>query len=140
MPAPASSPEPQPDEPFFLGVIDLFVKVAAGYFAVFGVALAVDFVRGDRLTFGSWIGFALQSAAAFLAATIVVRRALPGWQPAVIIGLVLAIGTLAGGFFPDAIGYQRRAPEPFWRTISALVPAAIAVYLVLRFAPDKRRL
>jgi hypothetical protein len=108
-------------------------------------------VRGDQLTFRSWISFALQAGAAFLAAAIVARRTLARWQQAArpfvpanisssaaIIGLALAVGTLAGGFFPDAIGYQRRAPEPFWRTVSALVPLAIAVYLVLR-SPERNR-
>ena len=145
MPPAASSGEPQSDEPFYLSVIDLFARVTFSYFAIVGVALVIDLVRGDRLTFRSWISFALQSGAAFLLAAFVARRTLAKWQQAArqfvpanisssaaIIGSALAAGTLAGGFFPDAVGYQRRAPEPFWRTVSALVPLAVAVYLVLR--------
>ena len=152
MPPSASSREPQADEPLYLSVIDLFARVTVSYFAIVGVALVIDLVRGDQLTFRSWISFALQSGAAFLAAAIVARRTLAGWQQAArpfvpanisssaaIIGLALAAGTLAGGFFPDAAGYQRRAPEPFWRTLSALSPLAIAVYLVLR-SPERNRL
>jgi hypothetical protein len=151
MPPSASPRGPQSDEPFYLSVIDLFARVTFSYFAIVGVAVVIDLVRGDRLIFRSWISFALQSGAAFLLAAIVARRTLAGWRQdarqfvpanisssAAIIGLALAAGTLAGGFFPDAISYQRRAPEPFWRTLSALVPLAIAVYLVLR-SPERNR-
>jgi hypothetical protein len=145
MPPVASPHGPASDEPFYLRVIDLFGRVAFGYFAIVGVAVVIDLVRGDRLTFRTWSSFALQAGAALLLAAIVAHRTLAGWQKAArqfvptnifvsaaIIGVALAAGTLAGGFFPDAAGYQRRAPEPFLRTLSALVPLAIAVYLVLR--------
>jgi hypothetical protein len=151
MPPRAPSREPQSNEPLYLTVIDLFARVAVSYFAIVGVAVAIDLVRGDGLTFRSWAGFALQSAAAFLAAAIVARKTLAAWRrtahpfvpanisaSAAIIGVTLAAGTLAGGFFPDAVGYRRRAPELFLRTASALVPLAIAIYLVLRSA-DKRQ-
>jgi hypothetical protein len=151
MPPSASSPGPQSDEPLYLSVIDLFARVTVSYFAIVGVALVIDLVRGDQLTFRSWASFALQSGAAFLLAAVVARRTLARWQQAArpfvpadisssaaIIGLALAVGTLAGGFFPDSAGYQRSAPEPFWRTVSALAPLAIAVYLVLR-SPERNR-
>ena len=146
---PAGSREPQSDEPLYLSVIDLFARVTACYFAIVGVALLIDVVRGDQLVFRSWISFAFQSGGAFLLALIVARRTFASWQQAAhqfvpanisssaaIIGLVLALGTLAGGFFPDTVSYQRRAPEPYWRTLSAQVPLAIAVYLVLR-SPER---
>ena len=149
--APAASREPHSDEPIYLSVIDLFVRVTFGYFAIVGVAVVIDLVRGDGLTFRSWFSFALQSAAAFLLAAIIARRTLVRWRQAArqfvpanissaaaIIGLALAVGTLAGGFFPDTVGYQRRAPEPFLRTMSALVPLAIAVFLVLRSSERTR--
>ncbi len=150
MPSAAPSPAPQSDEPLYLSFIDLFARVAACYFAIVGVAVVIDLVRGDGLTFRSWTSFAIQSVAAFLLAAFVARWTLAKWQrtahqfvpanissSAAIVGLVLAAGTLAGGFFPDALGYQRRAPEPFWRGLSALAPLAIAVYLVLR--PSKKQ-
>jgi hypothetical protein len=151
MPPAAVSGGPQSEEPLYLSVIDLFVRVTFSYFAIVGVALVIDMVRGDRLTFRSWVSFALQSGAVFLLAAIVARRTLDKWQQgarqlvpanisssAAIIGFALAAGTLAGGFFPDPVGYQRRAPEPFLRTMSALVPLAVAVYLVLRSAERNR--
>lgn len=150
MPLPKQSPAAQPDEPLFLSVIDLFIKAAVCHFAIFGIALAIDVVRGDQLVFRSWISFSLQSGVALLAGGIVARRTLAQWQQAghpfvpaditsaaAVIGAALAAGTLLGGFFPDAVGYQRRAPEPFLRTLSALVPLAIAVYVVLRSAEKK---
>jgi hypothetical protein len=57
---------------------------------------------------------------------------------AAIIGMALAVGTLAGGLFPDAVSYRRRAPELLFRTVSALVPPAIAGYLMLRSAEGSR--
>jgi hypothetical protein len=151
VPAAASSSKPQADDPLYLSVIDLFARVAIGYFAIVGVAVVIDLVLDAQLTFRSWRSFALQSAAALVLATIVTRRTLGKWQrsghqfvpagissSAAIVGMTLAAGTLAGGFFPDAVGYQRRAPEPFLRTMSALVPAAIAVYLMLRSAGKGR--
>ncbi len=151
MPPSAPSRGPQADEPFYLSVIDLFARVTFCYFAIVGVAVVIDLMREDGLTFRSWASFAIQSGAAFFAAAFVARRTLAGWRQAArpfvpanvsssaaIIGLALAVGTLAGGFFPDAIGYQRRAPEPFWRALSALVPLGIAVYLVLR-SPETNR-
>jgi hypothetical protein len=147
----ASARAPQSDDPFYLSVIDLVARVAIGYFAIVAVAVVIELVRGDRLTFRSWTSFALQSAAAFLLATIVARRTLAGWQQAghrvapanittsaAVIGMALAVGTLAGGFFPDAEGYRRRAPELFLRSVSALLPMAVAVYLVLRSAERNR--
>lgn len=142
----AASPKgAQSDEPLYLSVIDLVARVAVCFFAVFAVAVAIDMVRDDRVTFRSWTSFALQSGAAFVLAVITTQRTLTSWQRAarpfvpasissatVIIGVALAAGTLAGGFFPDAISYQRRAPEPFFRIVTALVPMAIAGYLVLR--------
>lgn len=120
-------------------------------FAVVVIALAVDIVRGDRFVFRSWPSFALQAVAAFLLVTIVANRTLAGWQragrpfvPASIstsaglIGLSMAAGVLAGGFFPDAVNYRRRAPEMFFRTVIALAPAAVAVYAVLRAAAGNR--
>lgn len=151
MPTAASSGTPHSDDPLYLSVIDLVARVAGTYFAIVAVAVVIDMVRGDRLTFRSWASFAIQSAAAFLLATIVTRRTLASWQQAdrqlvpasislsaAVIGMALAAGTLAGGLFPDALSYQRRAPEPFFRTVSALVPAAIAGYLVLRSARRSR--
>jgi hypothetical protein len=151
MPPAASPREPQSDDPLYLSVIDLVARVAFSYFAIVAVASVIDLVRGDRLTFRSRTSFAFQSAAAFLLATIVTRRTVSSWQQAgrqvvpanisasaAVIGIALAVGTLAGGFFPDAVGYQRRAPELFLRTVSALVPLAIAVYLLLRSADRSR--
>lgn len=151
MPPADSSRGPQSDNPFYLTVIDLVARVAIGYFAIVALAVLNDLVRGDRLTFRSWTSFAIQSAAAFLLATIVTRRTLAGWQQAgrrvvpanittsaIVIGMALAVGTLAGGFFPDAEGYRRRAPELFLRSFSALVPMAVAVYVVLRSAERNR--
>ena len=125
--------------------------MALTYFAIVALALVIDVVRGDRLTFRSFTSFALQSAAAFLLATIVTRRTLVNWQQAgrhlvpasislsaAVIGMALAVGTLAGGLFPDAVNYRRRAPELFFRTVSALLPPAIAGYLVLRSAERNR--
>lgn len=135
------------DGPLYLSVIDLGGRTALCYFAVVLGALVADVVRDDRLTFRSWPSFAVQAAAAFLLATIVVGRMLAAWKKAgsrfvpvhiqaaaLGIGAALGAGTLAGGFFPDALGYRRRAPEMFYRTVTALVPAAIAVYLALRSA------
>lgn len=149
----ASSSEPQSDEPRYLSVIDLFVRVAACFFAVFGVAVAIDVVRDEGVVFRSWGSFAVQAAAAFLLSAFVARQTLATWRrasrrfvpanivaAAAIIGLTLAAGTLAGGFFPDAEGYQRRAPEPFWRFASALLPSAFAVYLVLGSSERKQPL
>jgi NAD/NADP transhydrogenase alpha subunit len=142
----ASSQEPQSDDTFSSSVIDLVSRVAISYFAIVAVAVLIDLVRGNRLTFVSWTSFALQSAAAFLLAAIVTQRTLARWQQAgrtvppnisaaaAVIGLALAAGTLAGGFFPDGVTYRRRAPELFLRTTSALVPMVVAVYLVLRSA------
>ena len=147
MPSAASSGGPQSDDPLYLSVIDLVARVAVTYFAIVALAVVIDLVRGDRLTFRSWASFALQSAAAFLLATIVTRRTLVSWQQAgrqwvpasislsaAVVGMALAVGTLAGGLFPDAVSYRRRAPELFFRTVSAMVPLAIAGYLVLRSA------
>lgn len=121
------------------------------YFAVVVIALAVDIVRGHRFVFRSWPSFALQAVAAFLLVTIVATRTLTGWQragrrfvptsiltSATLIGFAMAAGVLAGGFFPDAINYRRRAPEMFFRTLIALVPAAVAVYVVLRSSRGRR--
>src|SRR5262245_15984334 len=74
MPSPPSCPGSEPDEPLYLGVIDLFVRVTFCYFAIVGVALAIDFVRGDGVAFRSWISFAIQAVAAFVLATFVARR------------------------------------------------------------------
>lgn len=145
-PAPGASPADD-DDPLYLSVIDLGGRTVMCYFAVVLVAVVTDVIRGDRLTFRSWPSFAIQGAAAFLLAAIVVGRMLTAWRkagsrfvpanitPAALgIGAVLGAGTLAGGFFPDALGYSRRAPEMFYRTVVALVPAAIAVYVALRQA------
>lgn len=153
--APAPDPRgPNADDendPFHLRVVDLGARVLLGYFAVIALALFVSIARADRATFRSWTSFALQAAGAFLVATIVARRTLTGWQQAgsrfvpaniasasVAIGAALGVGTLAGGFFPDALNYQRRAPEMFFRSVAAMVPAAIAVYVVLRSAAGSR--
>jgi hypothetical protein len=151
MPPAAASRGPQSDDPFYLSVIDLVARVAIGYFAMVALAVVTDLVRGDRLTFRSWTSFAIQSAAAFLLGTIVARRTLDSWKrssrgvvpanitrSAAVIGMALAAGTLAGGFFPDAAGYRRRAPELFLRSMSALVPLAATVYLLLRPAERKQ--
>ena len=79
-------------------------------------------VRAAVAVTGRYVAVA---AAAFLLATMVTRRTLASWQQsgrqfvppsisssAAMIGMTLAAGTLAGGFFPDAVSYQRRAPEP----------------------------
>jgi hypothetical protein len=150
-PAPSSGGPRSDDEPLYLSAIDLGGRIVIGYFAVVFVGLAVDMLRGDRLVFRSWASFAIQAAAAFLLAALVARRTLLRWQEAgsgfvparisssaVVIAAALGLGTLAGGFFPDAASYQRRAPEMFVRSVVALVPAAIAVYVVLRSAARSR--
>ena len=75
-----ASPAPQSDEPLYLSFIDLFARVAACYFAIVGVAVVIDLVRGDGLTFRSWTSFAIQSVAAFLLAAFVARWTLAKWQ------------------------------------------------------------
>jgi len=143
----SDAPPSHDDDPLYLRVIDLGGRTALCYSAVALVAVVTDMVRGDGLTFRSWASFAVQSVAAFVLATIVVRRTLVGWKhagsrfvPASIaaaalgIGVALGLGTLAGGFFPDALGYRRRSPELFFRTVAALMPTAVAVYLALRSA------
>lgn len=138
-------------DPLYLSVIDLGGRIVVSFFAVVLIAVAVDVGLGNRLVFRSWTSFAVQAAAAFLLASLVAYRTLAGWQrtgsrfvpanvpaSAVVIGGALGLGTLAGGFFPDAVNYQRRAPEMFLRSLTALVPAAIAVYAVLRVAAASR--
>jgi hypothetical protein len=138
-------------DPLYLSVIDLGGRVVLEYFLVVGLALLVDLSRGDRLVFRAWSSFAVQSAGALLLGTIVARRTLTSWKwaegrfvPAnvaaasFVIGAALAVGTLAGGFIPDAVNARRRATEMFVRAIVALIPALMAVYLVLRSAARNR--
>jgi hypothetical protein len=153
MAAPQSPGNPQAgpdDEPLYLSAIDLGGRGVIGYFAVVAVAVLTDIVRGDGVVFRSWSGFALQAFGALVLGTIAARSTLTTWQRAgnrftpanitsasLFIGAALAAGTLAGGFFPDALGYRRRAPEFFLRTVTALVPMGVAMYLVLRAAGSR---
>jgi hypothetical protein len=126
--APPSN-SPAPAEPLYLTVIALVARIAATYFAVVAVALVADILIVDGAVFRTWPSFALQAAAAFALGFVVLRG-----ERGLILCLLVAAGVLAGGLFPDSPGYSRRAPEPFVRTLLAIVPAAVAAYIIVRTA------
>ena len=145
MSAGAPAEGPGANEPRYLGAIDLGARLGVAYFAIVATAIAVDMAFPDAGTFRTWRGFTIQALGALSLGTLAIRGPVARLHPAgrlalpvsagvaaIALGAVLAAGTLAGGLFPDSPTYQRRAPQPFVRTLLALLPALGAGYAVLR--------
>ena len=135
-----SGPRQALDEPPYLTVIPIIGRIAATYFAVVAAALLADVTIVHGAAFRTWPAFGAQAAVALALGLVVIRGELrrlngdggSGRARSLVPPALIAAGVMAGGFFPDRLGYSRRAPEPFARTLLAIVPAAVAAWLIVR--------